>query len=75
MEKELYTDDPLKLRVRNDQYRDSYSEDLPRYFGGLVGYFGYDTVRYVEPRMQDSEPPDPMGTGYSAYGFKRCDCL
>jgi anthranilate synthase component 1 len=24
---------------------------LPRFTGGLVGYFGYDTVRYVEPRL------------------------
>ena len=25
--------------------------DLPRFTGGLVGYFGYDTVRFVEPRL------------------------
>ena len=24
---------------------------LPRFCGGLVGYFGYDTVRYIEPRL------------------------
>jgi anthranilate synthase component 1 len=23
---------------------------LPRFCGGLAGYFGYDTVRYIEPR-------------------------
>lgn len=36
-------------------------EGLPRFHGGLVGYFGYDTVRYVEPRLRDSTPPDPLG--------------
>ena len=35
---------------------------LPRFFGGLVGYFGYDTVRYVEPRLVASAPPDDMAT-------------
>ncbi len=35
--------------------------DLPRFTGGLVGYFGYDTVRYVEPRLAPSCPPDELG--------------
>lgn len=34
--------------------------DLPRFTGGLVGYFGYDTVRYVEPRLAASCPPDEL---------------
>ncbi|MGH8597324.1 MAG: anthranilate synthase component I family protein, partial [Gammaproteobacteria bacterium] len=33
-----------------------------RFGGGLVGYFGYDTVRYVEPRLAHSTPPDRLGT-------------
>jgi anthranilate synthase component 1 len=35
---------------------------LPRFNGGLVGYFGYDTVRYIEPRLADTCPPDQLGT-------------
>ena len=35
---------------------------LPRFGGGLVGYFGYDTVRHIEKRLADSAPPDPLGT-------------
>lgn len=29
-----------------------------RYSGGLVGFFGYDTVREIEKRLSDSTPPD-----------------
>ena len=36
--------------------------DLPRFTGGLVGYFGYDTVRFVESRLADSAPADELGT-------------
>lgn len=34
---------------------------LPRVTGGLVGYFGYDTVRLVEPRLGPNTHPDPLG--------------
>ena len=37
-------------------------EGLPRFNGGLVGYFGYDTVRFIEPKLADSCPEDPLGT-------------
>jgi anthranilate synthase component 1 len=33
-----------------------------RFAGGLAGYFGYDTVRHVEPRALGDEKPDPVGT-------------
>ena len=34
---------------------------LPRFNGGLVGYFAYDTVRYVEPKLQATVPKDVLG--------------
>jgi anthranilate synthase component 1 len=30
---------------------------LPRFCGGLAGYFAYDTVRHIETRLADSAPP------------------
>ncbi len=36
--------------------------ELPAFYGGLVGYFGYDCVRYVERRLADSTPSDVLGT-------------
>jgi anthranilate synthase component I len=32
-----------------------------RFAGGLAGYFGYETVRYVEPRLGHAPKPDPLG--------------
>ena len=36
--------------------------DLPRFFGGLVGYLGYDTIRYVEQRLAGTAPPANLDT-------------
>ena len=33
---------------------------LPRFTGGLVGYFGYETIHWIEPRLKDDKP-DPIG--------------
>ena len=35
---------------------------LPRFNGGLVGYFAYDSVRYVTPEVAQCPNPDPLGT-------------
>ncbi|SEL51362.1 anthranilate synthase component I [Acinetobacter sp. DSM 11652] len=35
--------------------------DLPNFTGGLVGYLGYDAVRYIEPRLNNVPDADPVG--------------
>ncbi len=35
---------------------------LPRFSGGLVGCFAYDTIRYIEPRLADCAKTDPLET-------------
>jgi anthranilate synthase component 1 len=42
-------------------YRVPELPGLPRFTGGLVGYFGYDTVGYIEPRLAGAAGPDPLG--------------
>jgi len=34
---------------------------LPRFCGGLAGYFGYDAVRYIEKKLAAKEMPDDLG--------------
>ncbi len=60
---QVHADDPLDWI---EQYRRGFRvppvSGLPRFTGGLVGYFGYDTVRYIEPRLGVCPNPDPLGT-------------
>jgi anthranilate synthase component 1 len=39
------------------RYRAAPRPGLPRFCGGLAGYFGYDTVRHIETKLADSAPP------------------
>ena len=41
---------------------DADLDGLPRFTGGLVGYFGYETIRYIEPRLDHDDKIDPLGT-------------
>ncbi len=43
------------------QYKAPDIEGLPRFNGGLVGYFGYETIAYIEKRLQPRDKPDPIG--------------
>ena len=57
------TDDPLStIEAFSGRFRVPALSGLPRFFGGLVGYFGYDTIRYVEKRLAHTTPPDDLGT-------------
>ncbi len=55
--------DPLEfVRACQARYKAALPKGLPRFCGGLVGFFGYDTVRYIEPRLAKTAKPDPLGT-------------
>ncbi|MGR9012745.1 MAG: anthranilate synthase component I [Gammaproteobacteria bacterium] len=54
-------DNPL---VWIEQFKQRYSvpdiDTLPRFNGGLVGYFGYETIGYIEPKLRSTGKPDPL---------------
>ncbi len=55
--------DPLGwIEAFHQRYRVAELDGLPRFNGGLVGYFSYDTVRYIEPRLARCPNPDPLQT-------------
>jgi anthranilate synthase component 1 len=43
------------------RFKAAQDERLPRFCGGLVGYFGYDTVRYIEKRLARNDKRDELG--------------
>ncbi len=62
-EETVDTDDPLAfVESFRARFRVPELPGLPRFHGGLVGYFGYDTVGYIEPRLRNPDKPDPLGT-------------
>ncbi len=53
--------DPLAwIEQFQSRYRVAEIDSLPKFNGGLVGYFGYDTVRYVESRLNEAPASDPL---------------
>ncbi len=55
--------DPLAwIEDFHGRFKVAEPPDMPRFAGGLVGYFGYDTVRYVEPKLARCPNPDTLGT-------------
>jgi anthranilate synthase component 1 len=50
-----FTDDPLKIISHElKKYKPVIMPGLPRFFGGFVGYIGYDTVRHFE-KLPDNQ--------------------
>jgi len=58
---ESHDGDPLSfIQSFRERFRAAPLPGLPRFCGGLAGYFGYDTVRHIETRLAHSaKPPTP----------------
>ena len=50
------------IEAYQQRFKVALRPGLPRFCGGLAGYFGYDAVRYVEKKLAHSCPPDTLGT-------------
>ena len=58
---ETNTDNPLDfVDAYFKRFKVALQADMPRFCGGLAGYFGYDTVRYIESRLAKHQLPDEL---------------
>ena len=62
VERQTVTDPLQTVRELQAKYKVAELADLPEMVGGLVGYFGYETVHYIEPRLAGSQKPDLLGS-------------
>jgi anthranilate synthase component 1 len=60
---ERFEGNPLDFIAQYQQrFKVAVPQGLPRFIGGLAGYFGYDTVRFIEPRLSKVHKPGGIGT-------------
>ena len=60
---ETHTGNPLDfVSAYQERYRPKIPAGLPRFCGGLAGYFGYEAVRAIEKRLAGVQKPDGIGT-------------
>ena len=58
-----HSPDPLAfIETFMQRYQVANLPGLPRFTGGLAGYFGYDTVRYIEQRLAHTHKRDFLHT-------------
>ncbi|HDZ21777.1 hypothetical protein LCGC14_0454530 [marine sediment metagenome] len=70
VEEVLQSDDPLEeLAKLLSEYKHVHHPDLPRFTGGLVGYAGYDMIRYYE--NLPAAPPDDRNLPEMSFGLYR----
>jgi anthranilate synthase component 1 len=50
------------IAAYQQRFKVALQPGLPRFCGGLAGYFGYDAVRCIEPKLAHAELPGGLGT-------------
>ncbi|WP_244786160.1 anthranilate synthase component I [Cupriavidus pauculus] len=59
---ETHEGNPLDFIAEfENRFKVALRPGLPRFCGGLAGYFGYDAVRYIEKKLADKQMPDDLG--------------
>jgi anthranilate synthase component 1 len=59
---ETHHGNPLDfIAAYQQRFKVALRPGLPRFCGGLAGYFGYDAVRHIEKKLENTCPPDALG--------------
>jgi anthranilate synthase component I len=59
---ETHHGNPLDfIAAYQQRFKVALRPGLPRFCGGLAGYFGYDAVRHIERKLEKTCPPDTLG--------------
>lgn len=56
LEQQVVNDPLAWIEAFQNRFKVYPEAGMPAFSGGLVGYFGYDAVRYMETRLKDSVP-------------------
>ncbi len=60
---EVHEGNPLDfIAAYQKRFKVALRPGLPRFCGGLAGYFGYDAVRYIEPKLAKTEKSGGIDT-------------
>ena len=60
---ETHEGNPLDfIATYQQRFKVALRPGLPRFCGGLAGYFGYDAVRYIEPKLAKTQLPGGLDT-------------
>jgi anthranilate synthase component I len=73
---ETHRGNPLDfIATYQQRFKVALSDGLPRFCGGLAGYFGYDAVRHVEPKLAHPHKPLPDTIGTPDILLLQCEEL
>ena len=61
LDKQFEVEDPLAwIQTYQEQFKVPQLDSLPDFNGGLVGYFGYEIIRYIEPKLKNIDKTDEL---------------
>ena len=61
LDEQLEGEDPLAwIQTYQEQFKVPQLDSLPDFNGGLVGYFGYEIIRYIEPKLKNIDKTDEL---------------
>ncbi len=75
-DKEFYSEKPIdEIGKVLKNYRAPKIDDLPPFCGGFIGYFAYDSYKYLEPKLQFKSKDEAKFNDYELLLFDKVICF